>query len=105
MKRYTYERKIAYLLMHQICMIAMVICIYTYEYIVLKNPEKNEFYYLIVSFIGLLGGIGFLLLASRIESRLCKKAYKKSIVDRCYPEILLLITILLILIFGNNRED
>lgn len=101
MKRYTYERKILYLLLHQICMIAMVICIYAYEYIVLKNPEKNEFYYLLVSFAGFIGGIGFLLLASRIESWICKKSYKKSIIDRWYPEIVIVITLLLLLIFAN----
>ena len=101
MKRYTYERKIQYLLLHQVCMIAMVTCIFAYDYIVLKNPEKNEFLYLIISFLGILGGIGGLFLATGIESRLSKKSYKKPFIDRCYPEILVGIVLLLLGIFAG----
>ena len=101
MKRYTYERKIAYLLLHQICIIAMMICIYAYDYIVSHTPQKNEVIYLAIALIGLLGGIAFLLLASRIENRLNKKNFKKKIIDRCYPEILIIIVLVVIVFFGK----
>ena len=100
MKRYTYERKIAYLLLHQVCVIAMVACIFAYDYIVLKHSVKNEVIYLGISLIGFLGAIAFLLLVIRIETKLQRKNYKKMFLDRCYPEILVIILGLLILFVG-----
>lgn len=101
MKRYTYERKIVYLLLHQVCIVAMVICIFAYEYIVLKNPEKNEIFYLLVSCLSFLGGIGFLLMASRIENKISKKTYRKTVIDKCYLEILIGIILLLLIALAN----
>ena len=105
MKRYTYERKLAYLLLHQICMVAMVICIYAYEYVVLKSPNKDEFVYLLISFLGFFGGISFLLISTRIDKRISKKKYKKTIIDKFYPEILVGIMIIVLISLGSEMKN
>ena len=66
MKKYTLKRKFTFIFLHQICTMAMIICIYLYEYMILEYPMKNELYYLLLAFAGGVGGFLSLLQISVI---------------------------------------
>ena len=48
MKKNIKDRRLFYLILHQGCAIATAISIYAYDYIILRNPDRNELYVLSV---------------------------------------------------------
>ena len=93
MKKYTLKRKFTFIFLHQICTMAMIICIYLYEYMILEYPMKNELYYLLLAFAGGVGGFLSLLQATKQEQKLVKKQLKKVWIDSIYLEVVLLLSI------------
>lgn len=100
-KSFSYERKIAYLLLHQLFILLMVVCFFIYEYQLLSGFKNYLLIYLIASCVFLIGGVTFLLFATRAELRLYKRRRKKSLIDKVYPEVIIGIVIILLLLFGK----
>ena len=100
-KSFSYERKIAYLLLHQLFILLMVVCFFIYEYQLLFGFKNYLLIYLISSCVFLIGGVTFLFLATRVEIRIYKRRKKKTFIDRIYPEILMAIVIALLLLFAK----
>lgn len=100
-KSFSYERKIAYLLLHQLFILLMVVCFFIYEYQFLFGFKNYLLIYLISSCVFLIGGVTFLFLATRVEIRIYKRRKKKTFIDRIYPEILMAIVIALLLLFAK----
>ena len=90
MKKNILENILFFLILHQVFTIAMAISTYDYDYIILRNPNRNEIGYLIVSLVGMIGAIVSLILFCRLENILAKKQREKRFIDRIYLEGLLL---------------
>lgn len=100
-KSFSYERKIAYLLLHQLFILLMVVCFFIYEYQLLSGFKNYLLIYLISSCVFLIGGVVFLLLETRVELKTYQRRRKKTFIDRIYPEVIIGIVIVLLLIFGR----
>ena len=100
-KSFSYERIIAYLLLHQLFILLMVDCFFIYEYQLLFGFKNYLLIYLISSCVFLIGGVTFLFLATRVEIRIYKRRKKKTFIDRIYPEILMAIVIALLLVVAK----
>ncbi|MGN1157938.1 MAG: sensor histidine kinase [Agathobacter sp.] len=88
MKKSVPESRLFFLLLHQGCTIATAISMYTYDYIILKNSERNEIGYLIVSLIAMIGSIVSFIIFCRLEAALAKTRIKPRLIDRPYLEFL-----------------
>ena len=97
----TYERKIAYLLLHQLLILLMVICFFVYEYQILTNVSNYAIIHIFLGCFLLIGGIMFLFLATKAEVRLYRRKSKRRLLDKIYPEVLIGIIILLLSLFGK----
>lgn len=97
----SYERKIAYLLLHQLFILLMVVCFFIYEHQLLSGFKNYLLAYLIFSCVFLIGGVTFLFLATRAEIRIYKIRRKKTFIDRLYPEIVIAIVAVFLLLFGK----
>lgn len=93
MEKYTLKKIVTFIFLHQIFIIATMICIYLYEYIILKYPLKNDMYYLVFAFISGIGSFLFLLEGTICEWKLVKKQLKIGWIDRIYLEIVLILAI------------
>lgn len=89
MKKNIKDRRLFYLILHQGCAIATAISIYAYDYIILRNPDRNEIGYLIVSLIAMIGAIGSFIIYCKYEAIIAKGYAKERIVDRVFLEVLL----------------
>lgn len=90
MKKNILENRLFFLILHQGFTIAMAISIYAYDYIILRNPERNEIGYLLVSLIFMIGAIVSLILFCRLENAIAKKQREKRFIDTIYLEGLLI---------------
>ena len=90
MKKSVLESRLFFLLLHQGCTIATAISVYTYDYIILKQSDRNEIGYLIVSLIAMIGSIVSFISFCRMEAELAKTRIKPRLIDRPYLEILLI---------------
>lgn len=89
MKVNSTEKKFLYAAFHQVFTVALVICIYAYEYALDVNKEQDEIVYLMLAFMGLLGSIaslaGFTINEGHIEIS------EKKGIDKIYIELVILI--------------
>ena len=90
MKTNVKDRRLFYLILHQGCAIATAISIYAYDYIILRNPDRNEIGYLIVSLIAMIGSIGSFIIFCKYEAMIAKSYAKERVVDRIFLEALLI---------------
>ena len=100
LKGYTYEKKIKYLLLHQISILLMVSCFYIYEYMYRKTHYNHEIFFLAFSFMGLVGGIIFLFKATQIEKVIYRKQKTKNLYERFYVELQIVTALFLLGIMG-----
>ena len=96
-----YERKIIYLLLHQLFILWMVIGFFIYEHQFLINQNHYAAIYLSLCCFSFIGGIIFLFLATRQEVKIYKNRSKKGFLDKIYPEVLVGIILLLLLALGT----
>lgn len=110
MKKSLLENRMLFLIVHQAFTIATIVSIYAYDYIILRDAQRNEIGYLITAIICMLGSavsaIGFL----RAEKLLAKKQQERRLIDKPCVEALLLgsclvIYILLKPLLGINIAD
>ena len=90
MKKNAKDSRFFYLLLHQACAIATGISLYAYDYIILRNSNKNELWYLIISLIAMIVSIGSFVMFCKLEAVVAKTYAKERLVDRPYLEVLLL---------------
>lgn len=90
MKKNILENRVLFLMLHQGFTIAMAISTYAYDYIILRNQDRNEIGYLIVALICMIGAIISLIMFSRLEQIIAKKQREKRVIDRIYLEVLIL---------------
>lgn len=90
MKKNVLESRLFYLILHQGCAIATAISLYAYDYIILRNPERNEIGYLIVTLVAMIGSIGSFIIFCRLEAIIAKAQIKERLIDRTFLELLLL---------------
>lgn len=90
MKKNLLENRMGFLIIHQVFIVAMTISLYAYDYIILRNPERNEIGYLITAIICLLGGIVSLIAFTKTEKILAKRQRERSFIDKLYLEVLLI---------------
>lgn len=100
-KNYAYEKKIAYVLLHQISVLLMVLCFSIYEFLYAHGRKNSDIIFLILSFIGLAGAIIFLFYATRIDEKIIKRIYKETVLDRIYPELLTIIVFSTLYLLGS----
>lgn len=98
------ERKIAYIALHQVFVIAMVISVYTYDYTVTKYPQSNEIWYLVIALITLFLSILALLGFMRVEKRLLKHQKVKKKIDKLYVEVPLFVGFILLFVLKAQLD-
>lgn len=93
------EKKYIYCAFHQVFTVAMVICLYLYDYALRIDTNLDEMGYLMIAFIGLLGSIASLVEFSKIENYIAKKWKRKSRLDRFYLEGIVILVLLSVSVF------
>lgn len=90
MKTSSREKRFVYVASHQVFTVALVVCIYAYDYALRINMGQNEIAYLMLAFLGLLGSIASLAAFTVTESHIIKKQKEKKGLDKVYIELILL---------------
>lgn len=90
MKRESLEQKNVFLILHQVFMIAMAVCLYAYDYAVIKHQNISEMLYLVVAILGFVGAMVALYAYVKAEGYLAKRRRTKRYLDKVCPELLLL---------------
>ena len=96
-----YERKWVYLLFHQLFILLMVMSFFVYEHQLVTSQNQNAVIHLIFGCFSFVGGIIFLFIATRQEIKIYKNRSKKIFLDKIYPEVLVGIVLILLLVFGK----
>ena len=96
MKINSLERKFVYIAAHQVLTVALVVCIYAYDYTLRIQMGKNEVIYVMLSFFSLLGSIAAIAAFTVLESHLVLKQRVKKGLDRLHLEAILFLAFYLI---------
>lgn len=104
MKKNILENRIAFIIFHEAFMIAMVVSIYAYDYIILRNPSRNEIAYLITAIVCLLGAILSFIAYAKTENILARKQTQLRVIDRMYLEVVLIVSGLLLYILSTQMK-
>ncbi len=97
MKKNLVEYKSIFLAMHQVFTVCMAISIYSYDYSILKNPQKNEIGYLMVAIVCAVCGFSALIAYGKAEKITIKK-HKKGFWDQVYVEPLCIMVAVIVLL-------
>ena len=84
MKKNILDNRVAFIVFHQAFLVAMVVSIYAYDYIILRNPSKNEIAYLITSIVCLLVAILSFIAFAKTENIIAKKQRQLRVLDLIY---------------------
>ena len=105
MNKSVLENRWMLLVFHQACAIATAISLYIYDYIIIRNQERNEIGYLVVSLIAMIGSVVSFILFCRFEVVVGKNGHKQRLIDRLVIEGLLVgAGVLLASLVGLLRE-
>ena len=96
MKKNAKDSRNFYLVLHQGCAIATAIGLYSYDYIILRNPNRNEIGYLVIALIAMVVSIGSFLMFCKLEAMIAKTYVKERLIDRVFLEVLLLFAAILL---------
>ncbi len=105
MKRNILDNRVAYIVFHQVLLVAMVVSIYAYDYVTLRNSNKNEVVYLITSIFCLLGAVLSFIAFAKTENILAKKQKQNRVLDRLCVEVVAIITAIVIISCSSQMKN
>ena len=104
MKKSLLENRVAFVVFHQAFMIAATISVYAYDYVLVKNPDRNEIGYLIMAIVCLLEAVLSLIAFTKTETMLAKRQKQLRVIDRTYLEVLLLVSGIIIYFLSTQMS-
>lgn len=92
MNEYIVENRGTHIVFHEAFMIAMVVSIYAYDYIISKNQDRNEIWYLVIAIVCLLGAIVTFIAFAKSEKLIAKSQKELRVLDKMHVEVVILIS-------------
>ena len=82
MKLNTFEKRFVYIAFHQVFTVALILCVYAYDYVLRINIKQSEMAYLILAFFSLIGSIAAVSGFTVTELHIIKKQKAKKGIDK-----------------------